>query len=78
MTAVQILFLIVVLAGCCVVIVWLLRDARLPQTRKPTDQINDREQIAGMLTKVKDQTTLSVYKKVYDIPDEKMPSEENK
>ena len=77
MTAVQILFLIVVLAGCCAVIVWLLRDAQLPQTRKPTDQINDREQIAEMLTKVKDQSTLSVYKKVYDVPDEKMPSEEN-
>lgn len=77
MTAVQILFLIVVLAGCCLAIVWLLRDAQLPQTRKPTDQINDREQIEEMLTKVKDQSTLSVYKKVYDIPDDKKTSEES-
>ena len=77
MTVVQILFLIVVLAGCCVVMIWLLRDANLPQTRKPADQIKDREQVAEMLDKVKDQSSLTVYRKVYDIAEEKMPSEEN-
>lgn len=69
MTSTQAALLAILLAVCFLGLVWLLVGAHQPKSNDPGKNLSDRATILEMLTKVSDQASLSVYKKVYSIQD---------
>lgn len=65
----QIVLFVLLLVSCCVALVWLLADARRGIKTHPVKQLGDREQILEMTTGMGDYSSLSVYKKAYNISD---------
>jgi hypothetical protein len=63
------MFVSAVLVVCCVALVWMSRGARPLKTPDFANKLDDREQNLEMLAQVKDQFSLAVYKKAYNIED---------
>ena len=72
MTLAQTLLMVVWFIVCCVALAWFIYDARVVLSKSPSLNCTDRAQVLEMLTKVSDQSSLSVYKRAYKITNEEI------
>ena len=78
MTSTQAAILVAVLVVCCLALFWMIYFSRPKQASKPLNQLDDRESILAMLTRVKDRFSISIYKRAYDIRDDEIAVQKKK